>query len=89
VIELGYVNVDFQGATEKILREAVRLGYAKTKAEALRLALITLNDRYCLLESAEDAEDAQDVERVYSEIASGKQKWLSEKEFARRTGVKL
>ena len=40
-------------------------------------------------EDAEDAEDAQDVERVYAEIASGKQKWLSEKEFSKRTGVKL
>jgi hypothetical protein len=84
-----YVNVDFQGATGKILDDAVKQGYAKTKAEALRLAVLTLNDRYGLLQAEEELEDTKEVARVESEISSGKQKWLSQKDFEKRVGVKL
>lgn len=84
-----YVNVDFEGATAKILEGAVKRGYAKTKAEALRLAVLTLNEHYGLLEAEEEYEDVKDVERIEAEIASGKRKWLSQKEFERRTGVKI
>ncbi len=34
------VTVDFKGTQEKILKEMVDLGIVKTKAEALRLALM-------------------------------------------------
>lgn len=84
-----YVNVDFEGATAKILEGAVKRGYAKTKAEALRLAVLTLNEHYGFLEAEEEYADAKDVVRVESEIASGKQKWLTQKEFEKKTGIRI
>ena len=84
-----YVNVDFRGATANILEDEVKQGYAKTKTEALRLAVLTLNEHYGILQAQEEFEDAKEADRVESEIASGKQKWLSQKEFEKRAGVKL
>ncbi len=84
-----YVNVNFEGATAKILESAIARGYAKTKAEALRLAVLMLNEHYGFLEAEEEHADARDVARIDSEIAAGKQKWLSQKEFEKRTGVKI
>jgi Arc/MetJ-type ribon-helix-helix transcriptional regulator len=86
---VGFVNVGFEGVTEEILDASVKRGFAKTKAEALRLALLALNEKYGLLELEEDAEDALDAVRIDAEIASGKQKWLSATEFSRRTGVRF
>ncbi|MEW5955200.1 MAG: hypothetical protein AB1626_01515 [Candidatus Micrarchaeota archaeon] len=84
-----YVNVDFEGVSKAILDGTIKRGYAKTKSEVLRLALLALNDKYGVIEAQEEVEDAKDVQRIDAEIAAGKQKWLSAKAFSRKTGVKL
>ena len=83
-----YVNVDFEGVPKEILDAGIRRGYAKTKAGLLRLALLAFNDKYSIIEAQEDIENARDVQRVDASVASGKGRWLSSADFAKRTGVR-
>lgn len=72
------ISMHFTGFVEKIIEEAVRKGVVKTKAEALRLGLLELNEKYCLvptrLEEIELAEDLKEIERIERDLASGKEK---------------
>ncbi|MBI5159590.1 hypothetical protein HY992_05720 [Candidatus Micrarchaeota archaeon] len=45
------MNVKFTGVMEKIIAEAIKQGLVKTKTEALRLGLLTLNEKYTLMET--------------------------------------
>lgn len=45
-----HATVKFTGVLDQILSKAVDEGIAKTKTEALRLAVLELNNRYNLLE---------------------------------------
>ena len=68
----------FEGYSEKIIAEALRQGLVKTKAEALRLGLLELNDKYGLvasnLEQKELQQDIAEFDRMEKRIASGKSK---------------
>ncbi|MFH0817978.1 MAG: hypothetical protein V1909_05080 [Candidatus Micrarchaeota archaeon] len=72
----------FEGLIDQILNEAVRQGLAKTKAEALRLGVVELNNKYELIQSRnEEEEDIDYIRRARKEIATGKLKLHSEKEL--------
>jgi hypothetical protein len=72
----------FEGLIDQILTEAVRQGLAKTKAEALRLGVVELNNKYGLIQnSTEDEEDAGYIKKARKEIAAGKLRLHSEKEL--------
>ena len=75
------VNIKFSGATEKILDEAVAQGYAATKTEALRLGVLELNNKYKLLEEAEEKEDEALAREVLEKIKTGKSKLGTESEL--------
>ena len=70
------ISMHFEGYAEKIIAEALRQGIVKTKAEALRLALLELNDKYGLvatdLEQRELRQDMAEFDRMEKRIASGK-----------------
>ncbi len=75
-------TMKFEGLMDQILSEAVRQGLAKTKAEALRLGVVELNNKYELIQSSrEEAEDVDYIRKARKEIASGKLKLHSEKEL--------
>jgi len=82
------MNVKLTGIPEQIIKGAIKAGLAKTKTDALTLGLIELENKYRLLERLEDEEDVRDAKRILSEVAEGKQKLYSAKEFEARTGVK-
>ena len=77
-----YATVKFEGVIDKILEKAVENGFAKTKVEALRLAVLELGNKYQLLER-EDFLTAKKMESIYEEIKAGKRKVISEKEALR------
>jgi hypothetical protein len=80
-----HTTVKFTGVIEKILEEAVDEGIAKTKTEALRLAVLELNNRYGLLERARGDELAvRKMQKIDKELAEGKHNLLSEKEALRK-----
>jgi len=68
----------FEGYVEKIIDEALRQGVAKTKAEALRLGLLELNQKYGLvatdLGQRELELDLAEFDRMEKRIAHGKTK---------------
>lgn len=73
-----YISMRFEGFAEKIIAEALRQGIVKTKAEALRLGLLEINDKYGLvatdLEQKELEQDIAEFDRMEKRIASGKSK---------------
>ncbi|MCD6522563.1 MAG: hypothetical protein J7K68_02350 [Candidatus Diapherotrites archaeon] len=76
-----YATVKFTGIIEQILEKAVELGIAKTKTEALRLAVLELNNKYNLLErNIEDELAIKKMQKIDREIAKGRRKLLSEKQ---------
>ena len=75
-------TMKFEGLIDDILAEAVKQGLAKTKAEALRLGVVELNNKYELIQNRrEEEEDVEYIRKARMEIASGKLKLHSEKEL--------
>jgi len=72
------ISMRFEGYSAQIIAEALRQGIVKTKAEALRLGLLELNDKYGLvasdLEQRELQQDIAEIARMEKRIASGKTK---------------
>ena len=72
------ISMHFEGYVEKIINEALAKGIAKTKAEALRLGLLELNEKYALIPTGVDAlelmQDIAEIERIERDIKSGKEK---------------
>ncbi len=72
------ISMHFEGFPEKIIAEALRQGVVKTKAEALRLGLLELNDKYGLvatnLEENELRQDIAEFDRMDGRIVAGKSK---------------
>jgi len=68
----------FEGFPEKIIDEALKQGLVKTKAEALRLGLLELNQKYGLvatqMEQRELEMDLAELDRMEKRIASGQSK---------------
>ena len=77
-----YATVKFEGYLDEILQYAIKYGLAKTKTEALRLAVLELGHKYQLLER-EDFLAAKKMESIYEEIKAGKRRVISEKEALR------
>ncbi|MBS3069705.1 hypothetical protein J4441_05050 [Candidatus Micrarchaeota archaeon] len=74
-----YSTMKFEGLIDRILAEAVRQGLAKTKAEAIRLGVVELNNKYELMQNRrEDEEDLEYIRKARAQIASGKLKLHTE-----------
>lgn len=72
------ISMHFEGYIAKIIEEAQRQGLVKTKAEALRLGLLELNQKYGLvttdLEQRELEMDLAEFDRMEKRITQGKTK---------------
>ncbi len=69
------ISMNFEGYVARIIDEALRQGIAKTKAEALRLGLLELNEKYALvatnIEEIDLQRDLKEFRRMERGIASG------------------
>ncbi|NYZ79581.1 hypothetical protein H0N99_05550 [Candidatus Micrarchaeota archaeon] len=70
------VTMHFDGYVERIIDEAVKRGVVKTKAEALRLGVLQLNEKYHLVSQnlSEDEEDLNLAIKIEERIKAGKEK---------------
>ena len=69
---MSSLTIEFKGATEEVLEQLIKKGYAKTKSEALRFALIkTGNDLKILQE-----EDKSEFDEFLFKIQQEKMKEL-------------
>lgn len=69
------MNVTLRGKTREILDLMVSQGYANTKSEAIRLALLSFGKAH-----EEDILIAKKIDRINREIAHGKRKLLTAEE---------
>jgi Arc/MetJ-type ribon-helix-helix transcriptional regulator len=69
------VTMRFDGYVERIIDEAVKRGVVKTKAEALRLGVLQLNEKYHLVSQnlSEDEEDLNLAIKIDERIKAGKE----------------
>lgn len=80
------ITMTFEGYIAKIIKEALRRGLVKTKAEALRLGLLELNDKYRLVprklsKAEEERLEARLAEKIMQRVREGKEKLHGEKEL--------
>lgn len=74
------ISMHFDGFVEQIIEKLLEKGIAKTKAEALRLGLLELNDKYGLVGmDPELREDLIEIDRIERDIKSGKERVYSVK----------
>ena len=67
-------TIEVTGFPELVLEKAVELGIARSKTDALRIGILELNDKFRLVQNAEDELVAKKVQKIEEEIASGKRK---------------
>ena len=87
MVTLGEMLVRLDGNVEKILENLVDAGFFKTKAEAIRAGILELGKEFSAIKSKEELMDelmAQKLQRIDEELASGKRKVLTEKEFLKK-----
>ena len=65
------INIELKGYTAEVIDKMLENGYAKTKTEAIRLALFEFDNVYRLTEEQLYAKAAQ---KILSKIKSGKEK---------------
>jgi Arc/MetJ-type ribon-helix-helix transcriptional regulator len=70
------ITMHFEGYIERIIDEAVKKGIVKTKAEALRLGVLQLNEKYHLISQNlnEDEEDLGLAIKIDERIKAGKER---------------
>ncbi|HLC48043.1 MAG TPA: hypothetical protein VJI13_03120 [Candidatus Norongarragalinales archaeon] len=73
-------TLSFEGLPELILEKAVELGLARSKTDALRMGIFSLNKEYHLVKDIEDAMVARKLEEEEEEMKASGKKYLSEKE---------
>lgn len=80
--------VRLDGIVAEILDAMVRIGYYKTKSEAVRAGILELGSEYQLV-GKEAALVAKRVSEMEAQVRSGKKKLVSIEEVARKAGVKI
>ena len=73
------MNVILRGAADKKLNKMIKQGYANTKSEAIRLAILSFNET-SLSQLSEEELVTRKLDRIDKEIAEGKSRLLSDKE---------
>jgi hypothetical protein len=70
----------FSGATEVILEKAVEIGLARSKTDALRMGVFSLNREYKLVKDMELEMVSRKVMKEKEEMTQKGEKYISEKE---------
>ncbi|MDO8537501.1 MAG: hypothetical protein Q7S21_01320 [archaeon] len=70
------MNVALRGKTKEIVETMVEEGYANTKSEAIRLAIVKFGEEHL----SEEELVSRKLDRINAEIKAGKRKLLNSKE---------
>ena len=73
-------TLEFEGLPEMILQKAVELGIARSKTDALRMGIFSLNKEFRLVENPEAELVSRKLAEEEREMKKNKVKYLSEKE---------
>lgn len=69
------MNVTLRGKTRQILESMIAEGYANTKSEAIRLAILSFGDEH----RVEEVMVRKRLDRINNEIREGKRKLVGKK----------
>ncbi|MBU0586301.1 hypothetical protein KJ780_02215 [Candidatus Micrarchaeota archaeon] len=78
------INLKLEGFPEEIVNEMVEKKIASNKTDAIRLMILHYNEHFGIKPMKQYLEDEMAVkkmQRIDAEIAAGKRKVISEKEF--------
>ena len=70
------MNVTLRGKTRQILENMIAEGYANTKSEAIRLAILSFGDEH----KVEEVMVRKKLDRINNEIREGKRKLIGKGE---------
>jgi Arc/MetJ-type ribon-helix-helix transcriptional regulator len=70
------MNVILRGKVHQMLEDMISEGYANTKSEAIRLAILTFGEQH----NVEETMVKKKLDRINKEIREGKRKTLNSKE---------
>lgn len=70
---LGNLNINLTGYAAQVVDQMIQVGYAKTKTEALRLALFDFGQRHGLVLD-DEAAYAVLAKKILADVESGKEK---------------
>ncbi len=73
-------TLEFEGLPDLILQRAVDLGLARSKTDALRMGIFSLNKEYHLVKDIEEAMVARKLGEEEEDMKKSKKKYLSEKQ---------
>lgn len=77
-------TVAFQGMTELILEKAVELGLARSKTDALRMGIFSLNKEYNLVKDIELELVERKLEKEEEEMKAKGIKYISEEQALKK-----
>ena len=77
-------TVAIEGVTELILEKAVQFGLARSKTDALRMGIFSLNKEYNLVKDIEMELVGHKIREEQEEMKKKGQKYLSEDEALKR-----
>jgi len=72
----SFMNVNLRGKANEIIESMVQQGYANTKSEAIRLAIMNFGDK----KISEVEKVNRKLDKIDNEILEGKRKLLTAKE---------
>lgn len=79
----------FEGIAERILDELVELKYYSTKSEAIRAGILELGQKWSINPTEEANLVIKRMQKMESEVKSGKKKVFPLIDVAKEAGVKL
>lgn len=68
---MGNINIELSGYVGKVVEQMIRLGYAKTKTEAIRLALFQFDQEHHI---TDEKAFGMLASKIVEEVDSGKMK---------------
>lgn len=77
--EIMNINLKLTGVPVEVIEETIKCGYATSKTEAIRLALISFKDKLAK-QKLEDDLAIRKMQQIDKEIAEGKVKLISSEE---------
>jgi len=78
------INLKLNGVAENIVQEMITQGYAGSKTEAIRMALVSFKDKFLDKKELENELVVRKMSQIDKEINDGKIKLVSAKDAAKK-----
>lgn len=80
-------TVEIKGFPELVLQKAVEVGIARSKTDALKVSILTLNDKYQLVDTIKEINDPKLIaafKKKEKEMKANNQKYITYEEVMKK-----